>query len=510
MPLSPQEAAAELWKRRKIRRSLIRWSCHAHPDERPAKHHIFLLKVLQRICRGKLLHPKTGAVVKNLIVLMPPGSAKSTYVSKDFVCWYLANFCHNRIIACSHSADLAADFGRHNRNTIQREAEVLGYSLAGDSQAKDEWGTSNGGEYRAVGVGSGLAGRRADFGLIDDYIGSQEDADSRLIRDKQKSWYDNDFWPRLKPNAIQVIVANRRHEDDLVGRILAEEGDDWLVIRIPMIAESDDPLGRKVGDRLWPEYFTDAMVKKAMRFRRTWGGLYQQRPAPEEGNYFKREWLISYEEGKVPAGLSVYIASDHACTKKETSKDDPDYNLFVPFGLDEGRNVWILPQWWWEQSDTGVAVRKMLDMMRQLRPLAWVAEKDHITKSIGPLLRDMMRMEQTYVTIHELSSRRDKSAKAASIQGKMEFRKVFFPMFHSQWNDVQDQILTFPAGSHDEWPDVLGIIGRFIDRFVAGDEPAEEDGDGRLPTEVVMPTLGQLKASHKRKTMAIESMLRGM
>jgi predicted phage terminase large subunit-like protein len=398
-----------------------------------------------------------------------------------------------------------SDFGRKCRNIIQQDSEVLGYSLAGDSQAADAWSTSVGGEYLAAGVGCGIAGRRADFGLIDDYLGNQEDADSKTIRDKQKAWYDNDFWPRLKPNAIQVIVANRRHEDDLVGRLLSEEPDEWLVIRLPMLAEENDPLGRKVGERLWPEYFTEDMVNKARRHHRTWGGLYQQRPSPEEGNYFKAEWIVPYDQGKLPLGLSLYCASDHACTKRESSKDDPDWTLLVPFGLDEGMNVWILPDFYWEQADTGAVVTNMIRLMKEHKPIAWVAETEHIVKSIGPFLRQTMRDENIYTTrIQELSGRRDKESKCRSIQGRMEFRKVFFPTFEPRWTDVQDQILTFPAGSHDEWPDVLGTIGRYIDRFIAGEgEPKEEK-----PTEIY-GTFGWLMKRERQKQREHEAAMNG-
>ncbi len=53
---------------------------------------------------------------------------------------------------------------------------------------------------------------------------------------------------------------------------------------------------------------------------RVWSSLYQQRPAPEEGAYFKREWLKFYRSDplkpfSVPGvPLRLYGASDYAVT----------------------------------------------------------------------------------------------------------------------------------------------------------------------------------------------------
>jgi hypothetical protein len=72
------------------------------------------------------------------------------------------------------------------------------------------------------------------------------------------------------------------------------------VISIPAIAEADDPLGREPGELLWddPEGYNYGAFLRA-RQRETspmmWSALYQQRPAPEEGDYFKADWLKTYE-----------------------------------------------------------------------------------------------------------------------------------------------------------------------------------------------------------------------
>ena len=440
--IQQQESALleETLKRRAIRNSLVKWAQHLEFE--PAHHHRYLIDVLERVSRGE---------IKKVMVMMPPGSAKSTYTSKCFPPWYLGQHPSHPILACSHSATLAEAFGRVCRNYVEQNENILGYGLAKDSQAAGEWETDKGGRYFCAGVGAKIAGHRAGLGFIDDYLGSQEDADSKVIREKQWEWYWNDFYPRLWPGAPIVIVANRRHEDDLIGRLLAEEGSEWTVIRLPMLAEDNDPLGRVRGELLWPEWFTPDQAEKARKKPRTWAGQYQQRPAPEEGDYFKKEWLVEYTLVDLNAaersGLRYYCASDHAC---KTNQDN-DSSLLLAFGVDSSSRIWVMPDFFWERANTLVVCEAMMTMARKYRPIRWWAGAEHITGSIGPFLFKMMHEQQMYFPLEEQVSHKDKSSKAQSIAGRMAQRMVLFPSFAPRWDEAKSELLTFPGATHDEW-----------------------------------------------------------
>jgi hypothetical protein len=287
--LSRLTAAKELQRRRSIRRSLTEW-CRSAGFE-PAAHHRLLLDKLEEVSSGK---------IDRLAVFMPPGAAKSTYASILYTPWHLAQNPKANVIAASHTAELAEKFGRRVRNLIVEHSPVLGVGLAPDSQAAGRWETDHGGEYFAAGVGGAIAGRRADLVVIDDPIRSREDADSETVRDKIWDWYKSDLYTRLKPGGRIVLIQTRWHEDDLAGRLLADMaagGDHWEVISLPALAEADDPLGRTVGQPLWPEWEDEANLERKRRAvgARDWSALYQQRPAPEDGDYFKLEWLKHYD-----------------------------------------------------------------------------------------------------------------------------------------------------------------------------------------------------------------------
>lgn len=418
----------------------------------PAEHHKLLLAELTRIERGEL---------DRLAIFLPPGSAKSTYGSVLFPAHYLANHPDRCVIAASHTAELAERFGRRVRNLISEHGEVLGVKLASDSQSAGRWSTSAGGEYFAAGVGGSITGRRADLALIDDPVRSREDADSQTIRDRQWEWYRFDLMTRLKPGAAIVLIQTRWHEDDLAGRILQEEGDRWKVIRIPMEAEEDDPLGRKPGERLWADYFTADQVESAKRDPRVWSALYQQTPTPDTGALFKREWLLPYQPKDLPTNLNIYVGSDHAVSESESA----DYTCCIPVGVCDKGIVWVLPDVWWERAPSNEFVRASLDIVRRRGPIIWGAEKGHISKSIGPFWKDALLQAGLHLNIEEITVTRDKRTRAQSICGRMAMGMVRFPVFAPWWPRAQAELLSFPAGKHDDFVDALAHVGFLLDKM---------------------------------------------
>lgn len=96
--------------------------------------------------------------------------------------------------------------------------------------------------------------------------------------------------------AAGLVSHNTRwHEEDLTGHIFNSPGaEQWTHIRLPAICDApDDPLGRAIGESIWPERFDEAhydMVKTSQGLY-IWSGMYQQRPSPLEGSIFKKaDW----------------------------------------------------------------------------------------------------------------------------------------------------------------------------------------------------------------------------
>lgn len=504
--MQPQQAAQELLARRERRSSLVAWSTFRRKEygQIPAQHHLLLLDYIQKAVDGVLMHPDTGDKCSNLIFLLPPGSAKSTYLSVDSIPWILQRKPGWRVLACSHSADLIESFSRECRNTVEQHQATLGYGLRADSKAVQEWQTSNRSSYRCAGVGAGISGRRAFFGAIDDYLGSREDADSKLIRDKQWHWYWNDFFPRLVPDAPQIIVANRQHEDDLVGRQLDKRAKKWVLVRIPFFAEENDPLGRTVGTSLWPEWFTASKVEEIRELQqvepRTYAGLYQQRPAPEEGNFFKREWLVGYSREEYDILMQhsprIYIACDFAVSEEK----DANRSCFIPCAEAENGDIYILPDIFWKVAGPVEMMEAWLAMLKRRQPMVCWAEKGHISKSIGPFLKERMDEEGVYSYIQEVTPKREKDVRARSIQGRMSMKKVRFPKFAPWYTAAEHEMLTFPGGKTDDFVDALAHIGMGLNSLIRA-RPAKQSEPEDYNKSFV-PTMGWVKKSSEQQRQA--------
>jgi predicted phage terminase large subunit-like protein len=451
--ISAESAATEIIRRKQIRASLPKW-CE-HNGYIPARHHRLLISKLEAVARGE---------ITRLAVFMPPGSAKSTYASVLFPPWLLAQDPKAQFLAASHTTELAERWGRRVRNLIADNAPILDLTLSEDNQAAGRWALGQGGEYMAAGAMTGIAGFRAKYGLIDDPIRSRQDAESLLVRDRIWEWYLSDFRPRLIPNARQILIQTRWHEDDLAGRALNHEP--WEVVELPALAKQDDALGRAVDEPLWSDddygYGGQLLMLRDTTPPRVWSSLYQQSPTPDEGDYFKEDWLKPRDILPAHKLLRIYGATDYAVTA-----DGGDYTVHVVVGIDHLNNMYLLDVWRGQRS-SDVWVEAFCDLISQYRPLAWAEETGQIRSGVGPFLEKRMRERRVYVNRQQFPTRGDKAVRARSIQGRMALDGLYYPKNASWVADFLAELLNFPASKHDDQVDALGLVGQLLDQMVAG------------------------------------------
>ncbi len=188
----------EAWRRR-CRTDLTAWCIEALAPlgHKPARHHRLLIAKLEAVARGE---------IDRLMVFMPPRHAKSEYISKLFVPWYIARHPNSYVIAASHTYDLAVRFGRQARDLVVRYSDLLGIALRADTMAADRWNTTNGSGYVAAGVGKAIAGLPATLFIIDDPLPGRMEAESETTRGHIWDWYTSDVITRLHPGAAVILV----------------------------------------------------------------------------------------------------------------------------------------------------------------------------------------------------------------------------------------------------------------------------------------------------------------
>lgn len=410
---------------------------------------------------------------------MPPGSAKSTYTSVVFPTHVMGRFKGFNTIVASYGSDLPRKFGRKGRAIVRQKVyrRIFDTGLSAESAAADEWALENASEWMGGGILSGITGNRADGVIWDDLIKGRDQADSKTIRDKTWDAYVDDLLSRKKPGAWEIGVTTRWHEDDVAGRILpakysgesgwieGRDGNQWFVVCIPAIAErSDDLLGRQVGERIWPEWFGPDHFKPFQRIPRTWASLYQQRPAPEEGDYFRADWLKPYERAPAIETLRIYGASDYAVTAS-----GGDYTVHIVVGVDPEDRMYVLDLWR-KQSASDLWVEAFCDLVLRWRPIEWAEESGQIKGAVGPFLERRQRDREAYVARRTFPTKGDKAIRAQSIRGRMALNGLYVPLDAPWYSDFVSELKTFPAG-HDDQVDALGLIGQLLDTILTGDRP---------------------------------------
>lgn len=453
-------------ERKQIQRSMAAWARYRGFE--PAPHHMVIINELEQF-----IFTDEYDV---LLFHAPPGCAKSTYISWLFPPWYMANFPQNNILFATHSANFAERWGGRVRNDIASEGPALGISISPTNAARDQFALEQGGEYYAVGAGVGISGFRADLGLCDDLFGSREDAWSDTVRQKRWDWYTDDFGHRLKPQAKRVLMNTRWHEEDVAGRVIAQIESGAVrgkIVTIPAKAEEGDPVGRKPGEYLWDDpagynYGSYLRARERETSPMMWAALFQQRPAPEEGDYFKAEWIKPYDIAPARTTLRIYGASDFAVTA-----DGGDYTVHGVLGIDpEGRPH--LLDVWRKQAASDEWVEAFCDLVLKWKPIGWAIEKGQIASGIGPYLERRKRERRAWVAMQAFPTRGDKAVRAQSIRGYMAHHGLYVPHRAPWYPTLRAELLSFPAGRHDDLVDMLGLLGQLLDVMQPGTAPRIE------------------------------------
>lgn len=475
--LTPAQAAGILLMRREARRSLETFASRVPVPGSPmleadetaaiplietqqAAHHRLILREFQRCAETP--HGR-------LMILAPPGSAKSTYASVVGPAWYLGRNAGRRLILASYGADLARRHGRRTRQLLRspEATGILECTLDPESRAAEEFSLTNGGEYMACGILGGVTGNRAHVVVVDDPIAGRQEADSERTRNTTFAAYEDDLLTRLIPGGSVVFITTRWHEDDPAGRILpadwsgesgdimCRDGNVWRVVCLQAQCETTtDPLERTVGDMLWPEWFDAKHWAQFRLNRRTWASLYQQKPAPDDGILFRRDDMATYE--KDPGGGLIIGASDYAVTPDGGDWTEHGVGRLMPDG-----SLYLL-DWWRGQVGPEVWIERWVDLVQRHGPVRWFGESGVIRRALEATMKRRLTERQSKVTLEWLASVSDKATRAQPAIALAGMGRIWYP--RAAWvPELQRQLLVFPAGSPDDGTDTLGLMVRGAD-----------------------------------------------
>jgi predicted phage terminase large subunit-like protein len=407
---------------------------------KPAKHHFLLCDAVKRICNGSL---------KKLMVFMPPRHGKSQTITESLPSYYNGLFPDKRVITISYGDSLAKEFGRKNRAKVKDWGEeIFGIELDPQNGSMSDYTIKGhtGGSYFA-GILGGVTGRGADLLIIDDPIKTAQEAQSEVYRNRVWDEYQSSLSTRLMPNGAQIVILTRWHHDDIAGRLLKEQPDEWEVISLPALAEENDQLDREVGEPLWSEFGYDlawAENKRKEVGTRTWTALFQQRPSPDSGDIFKREWVKFYRA--LPALDEMAISVDASFKDTKTS----DYCVLQVWGR-QGANKYLIDQ-----------IRDQMGFpatVQAIRSISAKYPKAHSKfvedKANGTAVIDYLKKEiYGLIPVEPMGG---KEVRASAISPQWEAGNVYLPEpSNAPWvNDFIEELIQFPQGKNDDQVDAM-------------------------------------------------------
>ena len=429
---------------------------------------------------------------ERLIISMPPQEGKSERTSRRFPTWLLQRNPNLRIAIVSYGFEVARRWGRKIRDDLKAHPE-LQLTLSQSSQRQDEFELLG---YRGgvvcVGVEGGLTGRPVDVLIIDDPYKDAKQADSKAWKQTVEDFWREVALPRLAPGAPVVVIQTRWREDDLAGWLQAEYGDEWTVLNIPAQADHDpakgetDVLGREPGEFMESarkRTVADWLKKIREVGSRAWQALYQGRPSPVEGEFFKRGWWKTYEQPQ-------WIERDDG-TRIVTGYDD----LLISWDLtfkDTAGSDYVAGQVWMRRGADAFLLDQVHgrmnfpDTTRAVRQLAarWPQAVLKIVedKANGPAVIAALRGTVPGIVPEEPQG--GKEARAAAVSPLVEAGNVWLPAPElCPWVDgFIEEAAGFPTAAHDDQVDAMsqGLNRLVLQPLLAGSIHTIDEFDEEL------------------------------
>ncbi len=419
---------------------------------------------------AKQTDPAHEQRIRNLLVNIPPGTAKSRVVNVFLPAWMWARWPSWKVICLSANPRVALRDSVLCRELILsdwfQETFEPGWKLSDDVNAKGLWGNTAGGRHQSMGFGAVITGDRADALIVDDPHDAQEVHSAALRQEVLDRW---DMAIRNRVNdprsSVRIGIMQRVHEKDWSGHVLSQ--DEWEHLCLPMEFEPErakvsalgweDPR-TEPGELLFPERFPEDVLAAEKRALGSAGyaGQHQQRPNPAEGGVFKNHWWRFWryahepevEKFKdvtvvIPTNLDGYFPQKFGswdCSFKDTKDSD-----FVAGGLWGVRGSFrYLLELAWERMDILATVAAIESQRERWHPHGVFVED----KANGSAVITMLRGKVSGLIAIEPQG--GKEARANATAPTVEAGEVLIPL-HAEWRDRYiAEHSGFPRAAHDD------------------------------------------------------------
>lgn len=408
-----------------------------------APHFEKMAETLEKVVNGE---------IKRLIINIPPRYGKTELAVKSFIAYGLAINPRSKFIHLSYSDALALDNSSQTKEYVEHEAyqKLWKMNLKKDAQGKQKWFNEFGGGVYATSSGGAITGFGAGVTdsemfsgaiIIDDPL-KPDDAFSEVKRKAVNERFNNTIRSRVNDrNTPIIVIMQRLHEDDMSGFLLnGGSGEEWTHLCLPVLDEFNNPL--------WAEKHTFAelmQIKQGNNY--TFAGQYLQRPAPDEGGEWKRDWFEIVPQSELSPLIKWNLYVDGAYTAD--TKNDPTGLMVAGFF---GNDMYIL-----------TSIDKYLELPELTKFIPEFVKslgvKIDLTlvepKASGKSIKQILS-RNTKMNVAEIKSdmiRMSKIERARSVTPYLEAGRVF--LVKGNWNEHYiEQVCMFPNAKHDEHVDL--------------------------------------------------------
>lgn len=444
----------ELAVREAAKKDMLLFAQYTKTNYRVNWHHRVICDVLNKINSGDL---------KKVMIFLPPQTGKSELATRRLIPYMIGNNPNRRIIVATYSQEYASKFNRD----IQRIIESVEYqNIFPDitlGKKGSEWVRNSvemdivgfDGNIKTVGVGGGITGNPIDFGNIDDPLKGAEHANSRKYRDSLWEWYLREFKTRLHNESQQLLTVTRWHEDDLAGRILEIEGDEWEIVKIPAISRGIKTIydNREIGEVLWEDMHSlERMQEIERNTPSVFMSMYQQEPTAEEGEILKKEHFKVWGKNELPN--EVFTATRHAIADTAyTAKSQNDPSAVIVYSV--LNNEVYIHEYIEMRLELSMLLKKIVQIIKphfSNRSVLYVEPK-----ASGQDVISMIRKE-TLINVQEHKNLAvDKIVRVWAAEPILASGRV--NLIDGNWvNKFINDCAAYPKIKHDEAPDLLSMV----------------------------------------------------
>ena len=401
---------------------------------------------------------------KDIIINIPPRSSKSLITSVCFQAWVWTRMPSATFIAVSFDADLSMMNAQLCKDIIKSDEyqELFGdeFQIRGDADAKQYFANDKGGFRLSKTVGGNITGHKGMYLLIDDPQ-NPKSAQQEVARKTVKDYYQQALYNRLTPvnRGVRIVIMQRLHEDDLTGILLKDQKSKNNYNHICLPAEVSDNINPPElrqfykNDLLDPNRLSAKILNdfKTMLGSAGYAGQYSQRPAPEDGGIFKKEWFKTINPQSLTRHAEqnpIMFFIDGAYTEK--TENDPTAILTC---FEQDKRIYILDvhEVWMNFPNLCKHVVEHVNKFQYSRQYSKIFIEP---KANGMPIIEQLRATTMLNVIPLQAPKESKVLRAHAITPLTESGRVVLVDGH-YIDKFMSQLITFPNASHDDMVDVM-------------------------------------------------------